>query len=496
MSIQNFYLSIGYPNYYVAPENPAGILIHENLDESYGPRDIRFIWSTEYGLDAQKEWNFSVEVYAYGRKYNGSKLYERRYVGTYTAVIPAAECNPAKPYGESGRVWWSHRLDMGSMMSDINNGQSLWSYSWRQCDQIDLNVSMYSTFTNPNFAGIGVGTSETVNMSVSIGYCPEYELTSIAMYPQYLQIEYDTTWTRMDDRFAVENDGTYVHAFGSGSSGIYTPLVSDPYYATITSPGVIRIPRESLTTIPTGKDVTVDIRFNASYRPIDLEFAHAMGTKECINATICSDVVLTVTHEGDYITISTASAHNHETEPDEVLVIMDGYGDQQTCALGDSVTFKYPPFGTTVGFYGIGTTEEGATSTNPDYVTASTSSCDMVMIDGPDTGDQIGVQYWPNGEGSEISLTVQRDYETVQLAGRRRPTAGFSSGGSKKVSLSATVIGGDAKDYENMFDDNRVIYVRYPDGRRYKIAGTAKLAKITSQSGGMWNIQIDGEEVD
>ena len=64
------------------------------------------------------------------------------------------------------------------------------------------------------------------------------------------------------------------------------------------------------------------------------------------------------------------------------------------------------------------------------------------------------------------------------------------------MSLSATVIGGDAKDYEDMFDNNRVIYVRYPDGRRYKIAGTAKLAKITSQSGGMWNVQVDGEEVD
>lgn len=494
MGIQNFYISIGEPSYYVDPENIWGILIHEAYDSSYGPRDIRFIWSTEYGTESQKEWNFSVDVYAYGRSYSGTKVYERSHVGTYTETIAASQCNPTYPYGSGGRVWWSHRLDIGSMMSDINNGQSLWSYSWRQCDQIELHASLYSTFQHPEI--MAGPYSETVYLDTSIGYCPEYELTSIAMYPQYLQIEYDTTWTRMDDRFAIENDGTYVHAFGSGSSGIYTPLVSGLYYATIASPGVIRIPRESLTTIPTGKDVTVDIRFNASYRPIDLEFAHATGTRECINATVCSDVILTVTHEGDYITISTSSAHNHQTEPDEVLVIMDGYGDQQTCALGGSVTFKYPPFGTTVGFYGIGTTEEGATSTNPDYVTASTSSCDMVMIDGPDTGDQIGVQYWPNGDGNEISLTVQRDYDTVQLAGRRRPTAGFSSGGSKKVSLSATVIGGDAKDYENMFDDNRVIYVRYPDGRRYKIAGTAKLAKITSQSGGMWNVQVDGEEVD
>lgn len=494
MGVQNFYISIGQPNYYQDPENIWGILIHEMYDESYGPRDIRFIWSTEYGTETQKEWNFAVECYAYGRSYSGTKVHERKLVGTYTASFPASECNPTKPYGDGGRVWWSHRLNVGTMLNDINGGRQTWGYSTRQCDSIELNCSLNSTFLHPEI--MGTNNSETVYLNTSIGYCPEYTLDSIAMYPRYLEIDYDTTWDRMDDRFAVENDGTWVQVVGSSSMGIKGPLVTGLYYATITAPGVIRIPKESLATIPTGRDVTVDIRFNAAYRPISLEFAHAIGTKTCINATVCSDVTLTVTHQGDYITIATASKHNQQTEPDDVLVVMDGYGDQETCALGESVTFKYPPFGTEVGFYGIGTTDDGATSTNPAYVTASTTSCDMVMIDGPDTGAQIGVMYWPDGDGNALSLDVQRDYETVQLAGRSRPTAGFSTGTSKSVSLSATVLGGDAKDYESMFEGNRVVYVRYPDGRRYKIAGKAEISKVTDQSGGIWNIKIDGEEVE
>lgn len=494
MGVQNFYISIGQPNYYQDPENIWGILIHEMYDESYGPRDIRFIWSTEYGTETQKEWNFTVECYAYGKSYSGQKVHERRLVGTYTATFQAADCNPTKPYGEGGRVWWSHRLNVGTLLNDVNSGYQTWSYSTRMCDSVELNCSMNSTFLNPEI--MGTTNSETVYLTTSIGYCPEYTLDSISMHPRYLEIDYDTTWDRMDDRFAVENDGTWVQVVGSSSMGIRGPLITGLYYATITAPGVIRIPVESLTTIPTGKTVGLDIRFNAAYRPIDLEFAHLIGTQTCINATVCSDVTLTVTHQGDYITIATASKHNQQTEPEEVLVVMDGYGDQETCAVGESVTFKYPPFGTTVSFYGIGTTEDGATSTNPAYVTASTTSCSKVVIDGPDSGAQLRVDYWPTGSGSQINLSVERDYETVQLAGHRRPTAGFSTGGSKSVNLSATVVGGNAKDYESLFDDNRVLYVRYPDGRRYKIVGSAKISKVTDHAGGIWTIDISGEEVD
>lgn len=60
MGVQNFSLSIG-PNYSTQGRTD-GILIHEDMDGGYGVRDIRLVWSTEFGNDWNESWTIAISA--------------------------------------------------------------------------------------------------------------------------------------------------------------------------------------------------------------------------------------------------------------------------------------------------------------------------------------------------------------------------------------------------------------------------------------------------
>ena len=499
MGVQNLSLSIG-PDYTVEGRKD-GILVHENMDASYGERDIRLVWSTEFGTEWQKEWCFTVEAECWGWQNYGNYVQAKTKVGTYNATIPATQCNMTKPDGDNGRVWWSHNLAIGQLLSAINNGHSTWKYAWRACDSCELHVTMWSHFQD-GMEWNGMHGSDVATLNVSIGFCPEYRLQQLRMTKDYLEIEYETTWKRFDDRFWFawnQSEGGELPCVVFFSDWQrYEKLLNSEYTGTIPSIGLLRVPVEKLARIPIGQLTHINVAFNASYRPVSMEFARMVGQMYPTNATVCSDINLTLKQNADgRIVLGTSNKYNAQTPAEEAVVTMNGYGDTVTVPIGEDAVFDYPPFGVFLSFSGYGQTDEGATSENvTTLMNIETAVYDKVVIDGTVMDDRIEVEWVPTGTGKALQIQSSRDYDTVKLAGRQRPTAGFATGGAKTVKFSSVVFG-TAEEYEDMLDFNDTIMVRFPDGRRYNLAASIKMSKVTdSVMGGMWTIDITGEEVE
>lgn len=487
MGVQNLSLSIGP---YTQEGSVSGILVHEYYDDGYGPRDIRLVWSTELGVDTNEYWTINISADGY---YKGG--YTRVSFGSYTEKFPAAQCNPVQV--PNGRVWWSHTLDVGTLLSKVNGGKTTWSYADRVCDTIEFHVSVYSTWSAYAQSILGGTGSDVASLaSVSIGFCPEYTITSVVQRPEALRINYSTTWTRIDDRYAFIT-GSY-----SGEGGVCQvidsanrtyPLVSGNIWGTIPANGYIDIPNELILTSCLGNRVHINVRFNSVYRPIEMEFANAYGTFTVQNGVLCSDVQISVVENTDRVVLSTASLHNRDIEPDYVVVKLDEYGDTVQVPLGSDAVFNYVPFNTLLSFTAYGATDEGATSQNPAHLSVQSQPGDHVEISGEDTGTTVRMDYFRN---TPLSVSIERDYDTVQLAGRTRPTAGYGSGVNKDIKISGRVILDAAWDYEIMFEYDRKIYVRFPDGRRYGIVGSCELSKVSDFGGGIWDVDISGTEVE
>ena len=72
-------------------------------------------------------------------------------------------------------------------------------------------------------------------------------------------------------------------------------------------------------------------------------------------------------------------------------------------------------------------------------------------------------------------MTAQADFDTVKLAGRRRPSAFYGTGGTTSVSFGGYVLNDSAESFEAIADAGDVV-CRFPDGRRYAIAPTVSLS--------------------
>ena len=495
MGIKNLSLKLG-PNF--AQEGTvSGTLVHENKDNE-GARDLRIVWSTEQGVDWIDYWHFSVDVAAYGWVDDRGTYYMGRTdLGNFTADFKATECNAVRPDGDGGRVWWSHRLNFGTMLDTVNNGHDTWMYSWRGVDTFSMKITLWGRYKG-DYNWNGSDKTPVANATMSIGFCPTYRLTGINMTADAMEVNYSTTWRRTDDRFFAHSDADGTQA-GCAIMGTTTRrLLRVDYNSTVDARGRLSIPIGYLAEIPNGESVYLNIPMNASYRPSGSEFARIEGTVDTVCTDTCSDVVLRlVSYEDGVVTLRAYSLHNNENDCDGYRCTMGGFGDTRTAPIGETVQFEYAPFGTTVHFMAVGTTEEGAVSENTsNIVYVDTDPYSKTVIDGPDMGMHLEVDYVPSGSGKALSLSFQREYDTVKLAGRQRPTVGYGTGGSKSISFSAVVMG-DAMEWEDFFDYNSNFIVRFPDGRRYNLAGSVKMTKITdSVVDGLWTVDVSGDEVE
>lgn len=481
MSIQNLSISDGPA--YTSEGETLGLKVFERED-SLGARDIRLVWSTELGSDTSVSWTIGVSAQGYARG-----KYAEEQICSDNETFAASECHESKPYGDGGRVWWSHNLNIGSALSKMTGGSRLWSYSGRAYDSIRIDVYVYSTFVSalPD----GRTQSETARLTTFIGFIPIYTITG-AYYEDKdrLTITYSTTWERKDDRWWICDDDSRVG--GRSTVGGMT-LTKSSTNGDITAIGRIDVPSERLSTFVAGKSVRLNVHFNASYRAIGDFFANSVKTLLVENRTTCDGVSLVLVSVGQTVKVR-ATAPTSDTMPDGAIIMVDGshYNfDIMQVALGEIAEFKYLPFGSEVKLSAIGYRDNGSTSEATSSLTVKTPSGGGCVIDVLSTGERLVMTMTEGGADKGPTVKTSPESTAVKLAGRPRPSAFYGTGGETTVSFTGVVLDEYALDYEALAEKGDIL-MRFPDGRRYAITPTIDVARKNLYA---VRVKISGSEV-
>lgn len=470
MAIENLSISDGP----YAREGGVGVKIKEGSVEG----DVRLVWSTTQGSEVQK--SFTVTVSARGWAKGDDRQTEWK---SYTAEIPAAQCNEAKPRGDAGRVWWSVKLSqIGALVAEQMGGRV--TYTARVLDSIDLQAWVTANFTDAAAAEWGMAASAEAFAYLYVGYVPVYSLTRLYYdTSDRIVFEYETTWTRKDDRWALDEM----------TAGGKSVLAEKPW-GTIESIGRIELPTTAFTQHLKGREFHVKLRFNAAYRPADLEFFTEETTIKCLDLSTCSTPTLAVVTTGDSIVLAVGDSGDvADSACDAATVKMVGgrYSfDEVTVEVGQKAVFPFAPIGREISFEAVGSNAGGATSAKLATATAPAAAAKAILIDSIADGSRWSLSY---GKWSDAgpNVTAQADFDTVKLAGRRRPSAFYGTGGSTSVSFGGYVLNDSAESFEAMADAGNVV-CRFPDGRRYAIAPKVSLSYSNPA---VVRVGISGDEV-
>lgn len=484
MGIEN--LSIASSSF--SREGSVGLRVREGA----GTADARLVWSTIYGDEAQESFNVTVTArgWAKGQPYQTAWK-------TYSVKLPAAQCNQAKPYGSGGRVWWSVKLSqVGSLVADLYGGSV--SYATRLVDSSDFEVRVSANWTSEWQGYMGASVSEEASATLYLGFVPIYRLTKLYYAESNLVvIEYSTTWTRKDDRFAFElfevadyydpDEGIQLLS----SSGI---LADDNYWGTVAAIGRIEVPVSKLTRHVKGKWCRLRIRFNASYRPYEMEFATAYEVLKCMDMTTCSTPTLALAETGETIVLATGDSGDVADSPCETVTVklVGGkyFADQVTVKAGEKASFRFAPFGVPLEFEAVGGNDGGGTSKTSPRVSAPAIASSAVVVDSIAEGLRctLRLRKWSD---YGPSVTAKADFETVKLGGRRRTSSYYGVGGSTQVSFGGYLVGDSGEAWERLAEAGDAM-CRFPDGRRYAIAPKVTTAYVNDE---VLRVDVSGDEV-
>lgn len=466
----------------------TGLKVYEKECVAANPIEIDLGWTTVH--DTPQE-SFTVTVYWRGH-YKGETIVSDWSV-PLTVTFPASEC--AKSY--DGSVWrWSHRLNFGGLKEAMTQNKTF-NYADRSYDVIDLMVTVYANFTATYAKAHGnTYQSNRETQSLHIGYFPEFVIKNVRYEKSNaISIHYQTTWTRTDDRYCVE-------IFYDNNER--RSILKKNVWGTITRGcangrlGLIEFPTEYLENHVLGHDVHIRVRWNASYRANNMEFATADYRGPIEDATICNTPKLTlvpnaygakadqyvvnikVTDTGDLkapIDYATVKMRNGKYKVDEITV-----------KAGEVAQFRFCPFNTNLIFDCVacrGTAVSRQVSIAASKIRHTKQSTVINSIN--DETFRAEFEY-----NQEFSVDTEAQKDIVKLAGRRRPSAFYGDGAAVSMSFDCDVVDTDAIDLESLPEFGDFI-IRMADGRRYALAGTVSLNWSNPH---YKHVTISGEEVD
>lgn len=448
------------------------------------PDDIFVKFSTESGLDWQDTFDISCCTRAVPRAGTGiSEDGYSQWAEFVWSSVPASECHPHQVPGNS-RWWWAIPL---SAIGEYKNGStdpSAWGsiegalfpkgygFDERTQDAINLQVHVKSHFVSGKQDANGATVSNLAEAnSLWVGYFPDYVLKGAKKTGSGLVIEYTSPgWERNDDRFAVRGLSQFGNILKAGN-----------WYGNANGysmgAGSISIPFSWLTRVPSEQQLRVDIRMNASFRDIEMEFGELVGTVSVIDKTSCSTPTLkVVSATQDMVQIQLGDAGDH---PDRYVVancmISDDVVDTDAATVvnGGVYTISYPPLGrdfevAAIGLYGADAISKVA------RVTVPAIDADGKMLIAPiDTGfDQVELRY----DVSE-DWDFEQDMEVVKFSGRPYESVAYGFGGKARGTFKCSIVEGesfgdaaqDVSDFENLMFA-RTCILRGPDGERRRVA--------------------------
>lgn len=493
-------MDVGLSASQTGTESLAGIRVN------YGENKNAYLkWHTESGLD----WNGWFDISArfcyvprgvsgagesgYGDWiYNaGEWFYER---------VPANQCNPRKEAG-SPDWWWSHSLSIDGLLSKMTGGSSSLSFSGRMYDAIKLEIHIKSVYANGLIDQWEREHSSRVDVTLWIGYFPRYTLTDIYYSTKSsVTIEYTAPdWERTDDRWGLE--GLSVADRGDVTVG-------DVIWGRINDRGKLSIPTSALTEhLMTGAKVDVNIRMNAAFRDIGMDFGRILGTAALVNRVPCNTPLLEASIDDD-----AASVKVHVKDAGDIgipfnsvsIKMVDGpYSFDERITTADGVAvFDFVPLSKSLSFTAVA---ETATKISDAALVKS------VEVPAQDRFILERIKVNKSGELKPIdralllmncswSSDTKQTQEIIKLAGRRRPSVFKGIGGERSVRLSGEVFRApydpesDIKPYQQLSSGDSVI-VRMGDGQRY-LCAIESIDISASNDSPVYLVSADMQEID
>lgn len=505
MAIENISLAIQTDGY--DHEGHNGIRFHQYWDAGYGPRDVRLVWSTMYGSDTfQKSFTVSVSYYGVRKGQLGQST-----PATVTATIPASQCHET----HNGRYWWSHDLNFGGLLSKLING-SAWTYANRLWDGLTFDVTITANWLD--------GTSSPAyKQTVWINYVPVYSL--VACYYNTagdLTIKYTATdWTRADDRWSIDY-GTI-----NGQDAFLANT-----WGTVNGYGEIIVPKSRIRCDLTQGMLNLKVRFNAQWRPVDMEFATMStslqgtsnpqketptdpGTKVNDWTKIKSVDERMYQANTPLLSVQSATAYGVAVRVSDtgdlgkpikhVIVKLDGAKYSVDCSdvsVGGSGWLYFPPLGKSFKVFAYGLDDAGGVSNAATAIVKPIKPQGTVLqlLSDPDPAKALILRYRKSGESIKPKVTVKPNVETVQLSGRRRACSYYGDGGSTQIDFSGWVVPELETDEDNMHGEKYEalpeqgdFMCRFTDGRRYAITGQVT---ISPDEAANTQVSVSGDEVE
>lgn len=478
-------LDLGLSTSATGRQSLAGVRIYSNQS---GPSEIYAVFSTESGLDWQDTFDISCSTRAVPK--NGTGISEDGYSNWSSFVwsnVPASQCNPHQISGNS-RWWWAIPFSLiGEYLNASTNPnplesirETLWpngyGFDARTQDAVNLQIHVRSHFVSGKTDANGNTSSNLAEAnSLWVGYFPDYELSGASITSNGLVIQYTADgWQRNDDRFAVRSLSQSGNILKQGNWYGKINGYAQGY-------GTLTIPFEWLTSIPQeGPGLRVDIRINASFREIEMDFGELVGTVTVENLMLCSTPTLRlVSADQDKVVIQLGDSDDHSQN---YVVANCGVEndiietDLATVENGGQYIIYYPPLGREFNVYAIGLYGADATSKVARLTVPAITGDGNMFIAPIDTGfDEVVIKY-----NVSESWSFEPNIEAVKFATRAYESVAFGYGGTSSGTVKFDIINDEAygddlyqerEPYEYLMFA-RLCVLRGPDGERRRVAVT------------------------
>ena len=432
-----------------APDGGAwGYRMLEAEDASKGDRALAVCWSTESGTEAIGRFDVSVSWRGWRKGLPGPSSWSP----VRTCQVPAASLASERI---GARRWWSCPIARLGLL-DALTGQSAWRYGCRTHDRLELQASVRAVFTPSFAADYGHDASNLASATLWVDCVPSYRLAR-AYYEAggTFCIEYETTWTRSDDRFCI--------AAESSCQG--RPLLAGALpYGPVAGQGRVRVPASALAFPVAGRRALLAVAFNASWRAPGAGQSLARAELAVGDRRVANTPTLRLSTGPDpYSTyVRTGDSRDRGAPIRTVTVGVAGTAMASTCPVGGVVALR-GPLNQAFDVYAVG---HGAES---DSRTASLSAPPIraprvaIVESVEEGGPRVALRH-------DVSCSVKAEAasDVVKLAGRLRPSSFYGTGGATSVSVKATVLDDDMRALE-LLPLHGDALVRLPDGRMYRI---------------------------
>ena len=358
--------------------------------------------------------------------------------------VPVAMCDGTQTEGASG---WQWSIDLATLLErcKVRNAftdSTSFGFGSRKFDRAEVEVHIKSQYIEGRADASGNTCSTRTDATVLIECQPEYVIERIRCDSlDALKIDYSAYgWERVDDRWQLE----LLEA--SGASILFASM---PWGAvarhSASGEGVVIVPTESLSRLPIGEAVVVELRLNPSYRAAGAEFARAAYSGACKTDGGCNTPTLSASATSGGVSVAVGDSGDKGKPIESCLLKLVGSKypfDQRIVAPGGTATFPFAPRGVPISFTVLGVAKDGSLSklVKAEYgAVEPLGAVELVSLADPSVR---AVARW--------NVRLEDEYaperEAVKLAGRERQSAFYGEGGSGGQSLSFDILPDDLAD--------------------------------------------------